>query len=398
MPRWIVALSLGALVFYTDDYVIAGVLPEIATDLAVSEGTAGQLVTVFSVTVALAAPVAAIAAAHVRRRTLLTAAAAVFTLANALAATATGFEALLVLRVVAALAAAAATPALFSLAAQLAPPERIGRYVAAVAFGVTGAIALGVPAGTWIGGALSWRATFMTMAIAGALITTGFATQLPGRTNSSPALSLRSQLTILLRPAISLGLAANVTLMLGSMMLLTYLAPFTAALSTADISARGALFAFSGVAGMVGIWAGGIATDKWGPVRTLAAGIGVFILTVVVLAALWTVRPVPVLALLPVVALQGAAAFWTSPAIQARLHQLAGPVSAQALAMNTSGTYLGAALGGVVGGLAIDTSGPGPLPVIAGAAGLVALVLLLLTARGHAPEPGRTRADHRSHR
>ncbi|MER7081928.1 Predicted arabinose efflux permease, MFS family [Saccharopolyspora kobensis] len=396
MPRWIIALSLGALVFYTDDYVIAGVLPEIATDLAVSEGTAGQLVTVFSVTVALAAPVAAIAATRVRRRTLLTAAAAVFTLANALAATATGFEALLVLRVIAALAAAAATPALFGLAAQLAPPERIGRYVAAVAFGVTGAIALGVPAGTWIGGALNWRATFMTMAIAGALITTGFATQLPGRTGSAPALSLRSQLTILLRPAISLGLAANVTLMLGSMMLLTYLAPFTAALSTADISARGTLFAFSGVAGMVGIWAGGLATDEWGPVRTLAAGIGAFILAVVALAALWTVRPVPVLALLPVVALQGAAAFWISPAIQARLHQLAGPVSAQALAMNTSGTYLGAALGGVVGGLAIDTSGPGPLPVIAGAAGLVALGLLLLTAR--APEPGRKRADHRSDR
>ncbi|WP_143020333.1 MFS transporter [Sinosporangium album] len=63
-----------------------------------------------------------------------------------------------ILCVVAALAAATATPALFSLAAQLAPPERLGLYVAAVAFGVTGAIALGVPAGTWIGGALGWRA------------------------------------------------------------------------------------------------------------------------------------------------------------------------------------------------------------------------------------------------
>ncbi|GAA3936611.1 MFS transporter [Actinomadura viridis] len=389
MPRWLVALALGALIFYTDDYVIAGVLPEISGDLDVSTGAAGQLVTVFSVTVAVAAPVAAIATARLRRRTVLVAAAVAFTAANALAALAPSYPPLVLLRVAAALAAATATPALFSVAAALAPPERIGRYVAVVAFGVTGAIAAGVPAGTWIGGTLGWRATFGAMAVAGALVAAGFAAWLPGSAASAPPPPppppLRSQLAILLRPAISLGLAANVTLMLGSMMLLTYLAPFTAGLASAGTGERGVLFAVSGVAGMAGIWAGGRSTDRRGPDRTLAAGVAAFILTMGALAALWALRPVPVVVLLPVVAVWGAAAFWNSPAVQARLHMLAGPVSAQALALNTSGTYLGVALGGAVGGAVIDTAGPALLPLIAGTAGMAALALFVAAARSAAP-------------
>ncbi|WP_207933421.1 MFS transporter [Actinomadura sp. GC306] len=135
MPRWLLALAAGALVFYTDDYVIAGVLPEIAGSLGVSVGTAGQLVTVFSVTVAVAAPPAAVMTARIPRRTLLVSSALVFTAANAVAALSPTFATLMGLRVLAALAAAAATPAMFATAARLAAPERTGRAVAAVAFG-----------------------------------------------------------------------------------------------------------------------------------------------------------------------------------------------------------------------------------------------------------------------
>ncbi|WP_428815103.1 MFS transporter [Streptomyces albus subsp. chlorinus] len=394
MPRWLLALAAAALVFYTDDYVIAGVLPELSRDLSVSPGAAGQLVTAFSVTVAIAAPVAAVATARLPRRRVLAVAAAVFTAANALAAATPSFAVLLALRVAAALAAATAAPVLFALAARLAPPERVGRYVAVVAFGVTGAIALGVPAGTWIGGALGWRATFATMAAAGALVLLGFLTQLPRRTAPEPALPLRSQLAILARPAVSLGLAANVVLMSGSMMLLTYLAPFTDRLASADAGARGLLFAVSGLAGMAGIWGGGLATDRWGPDRTLAAGVGLFVLTMAALTALWAARPVQVALLLPVVAVWGGAAFWNSPAVQARLHLLAGPVAAQALAMNTSGTYLGVAVGGAAGGAVLEAAGPGPLPVVAGAAGIAALGLFLLAAgrRGGARRQAEERA------
>jgi predicted MFS family arabinose efflux permease len=218
------------------------------------------------------------------------------------------------------------------------------------------------------------------MAGAGFLVAVAFAALLPARSGTAPALTLRSQLATLVRPAVSLGLAANVVLMLGSMMLLTYLAPFAAGVAGAGAGTRGLLFAASGVAGMVGIWAGGAATDRWGADRTLLLGVGAFVATMAALVGLWAVRPVPVAVLLPVVTVWGGAAFWNSPAVQARLHRLAGPVATQALAVNTSGTYLGVALGGAVGGAVLDAAGPGPLPVIAGAAGLAALALLAAAA------------------
>ncbi|MGW9306746.1 MFS transporter [Saccharomonospora azurea] len=390
MPVWLLVLGVGALVFYTDDYVIAGVIPEIAADLAVSEAVAGQLVTAFSLTVAIASPVIAIGAARIRGRALLGTAAAVFTLANALAAGAPDYPTLVALRVLAALAAAAATPVLFGTAAALAPVERVGRYVAVVAFGVTGAIAVGVPVGTWIGGAFGWRTTFAFMAVAGLVFGVAARFVLPPGTGVREALPVRQQLAILVRSAVSLGLAANLVLMLGSMMVLTYLAPYVDALADAGPGQRGVLFAVSGAAGMLGIWAGGVATDRWGPDRALIAGVAAFVAAMAALLALWPWRPVPVVLLVPVVAVWGGAAFWNSPAVQARLHLLAGPVATQALALNTSGTYLGVAAGGAIGGAVLGAGGLAQLPVVAAAAGIVALGLFVAARRAASSSKSRS--------
>ncbi|MGO1921156.1 MAG: MFS transporter, partial [Microbacterium sp.] len=141
MPAWLFALLAAAFVLYTDDYVIAGILPELAGDLGVSEGQAGQLITVFSLTVALAAPVAAVVLARAERRRLFSLALLVFIAANAAAAITPSFTILMVLRIVAALAAASTTPALFAFAARHAPLGQTGRYIAVVSLGVTGSIA-----------------------------------------------------------------------------------------------------------------------------------------------------------------------------------------------------------------------------------------------------------------
>lgn len=381
MPVWLLALLFAAFVLYTDDYVIAGVLPEIAEDLGVSQAQAGQLVTVFSVTVALAAPVAGVGLAGVDRRRVFGVSLAVFVAANILAALTPSYGALVVLRVVAALAAAATTPSLFAVAAVRAPEGRTGRYIAVVALGVTGSIAAGVPIGTWVGGALGWRATFALMAVLGAAAAALILATLERAEQDGPPPSLTEQLRVLAAPAVSLGLAANALFMTGSMMLMTYLAPFTVALSGADTTARGALFAFSGLAGMLGIWAGGLAADRWGPDRALATGVGAFLAAMAALAVLWGLRPVPVWTMGAVSALLGAAAFFTSPAIQARLHALAGPVAPQALALNTSGTYLGVAGGGAVGGVLLAAFGPGALPAASAGFGVCALLSLALAVR-----------------
>lgn len=382
MPAWLFALFAAAFVLYTDDYVIAGILPELAADLDVTEGRAGQLVTVFSLTVAISAPLAAVALAKVPRRRLFSAALLVFIAANTGAAITESFAVLAMLRVTAALAASAMTPALFAFTARHAPGQKVGRYIAIVSLGVTGSIAAGVPLGTWIGGIFGWRATFTTMAVAGTLVLVFMLVTLPRTERTDETPELVEQFRILRQAPIALGLLVNCLLMTGSMMMLTYLAPYLAATTTAGVEERALAFSLSGVAGIVGIWLGGMATDRLGANRTLLIGIGTIATTMIALWMLWTIRPAPLPFVLVVLTLWGGMAFWNSPAIQARLHHLAGPVSGQALALNTSGTYLGISIGAATGGTILSTVGPGALPLTAAGFAAAALSLLMLARDG----------------
>ena len=381
MPPWLIVLLAVSFVLYTDDYVIAGILPEIATDLGVTEGQAGQLVTAFSATVAVAAPVAAVALARVPPRRLFLVALIIFAGANLGAVVASSFGVLMVLRVVAAAAAASVTPAIFAFAASHAPAGKTGRYLATVSLGVTGSIALGVPLGTWIGGAFGWRATFLAVAVAGMLALISVLLTVPGGGRGERAPRLSEQLRSLTRAPIAVSLAANCLLMAGTMMVLTYLAPYLSATAGVGVEERGVAFGLSGFAGMAGIWLGGQVADRWGPGRALFFGIGVIIAAMVALWGMWTARPMPIGLVLVVTTVWGGMAFWNSPAIQMRLHTLAGPLAGQALALNTSGTYLGIAFGAAVGGVVLSAAGPGVLPLAAAGFGLAALLLLEVVRR-----------------
>jgi predicted MFS family arabinose efflux permease len=113
--------------------------------------------------------------------------------------------------------------------------------------------------------------------------------------------------------------------------------------------------------------------------------VGAIVVSMAALWALWAARPAPPVAVLTVLAVWGGAAFWNSPAVQARLAGLAGPVATQALALNTSGTYLGVSLGGAGGGAALGLGGPGALPPAAACCGLLALAVLAAASSATAP-------------
>ncbi|WP_231619101.1 MFS transporter, partial [Nonomuraea sp. SBT364] len=161
VPGWLLALTFTTFAFATDDYVIAGVLPAISDGLGVSEAAGGQLVTAFSLAFALTAPVASVVTASWPRRRLIVGALLLFTAVNWVSALVTSYPVLMGLRVLAAVAAAAVVPAAYAIAASLAPEGRQGRYLALVMGGLTGSLMLGVPIGTWVGGAFGWQATFV---------------------------------------------------------------------------------------------------------------------------------------------------------------------------------------------------------------------------------------------
>ncbi|PZE34227.1 MFS transporter [Curtobacterium sp. MCPF17_031] len=375
-PLTLIALFFMAFVFYTNDYMIAGVLPEVARGLGTSVSTAGQLVTFFSLTIAIVAPVAAVTLARLPRRRVFVMALLLFVSANAVAATSPSFLALVLLRIAAAAAAAAATPALHAFAAQIAPSGKRGRYTAIVTLGVTGSLAAGVPLGTWIGGQLGWRATFLTMAGAGVLALALVLVLVPLGVPTNVPPSLRQQMKALTEAPIVLGLAATCALMCGTMMLLTYFASYLDAMTHAGIGERAAALGLAGLAGMVGVVGGGIAVDRMGAERTLYIGVAAFCLTMVALWLLRFVAPIPFPIILGLGIVWGATAFWNAPAIQIRLYGLSAALAPQALALNTSSNFLGVSLGGALGGLIVAGFGVSHIPLLSAAFGAAALVLL----------------------
>lgn len=389
LPLWLPALFLSIFTFYTDDHVIAGILPEIAEGLSVSEGLAGQLVTVFSLTIAFATPVAGLVLYRAARRTVVLTALAVFSVANFLATAVDSYSVMVALRIAAALAAAAATPLIFASTAELAPDNRRGRYLSVLAIGVTGSIAFGVPLGSWIGTSLGWQATFGTMGGLGVVSMVLIALTLPP-TAPKPPMPVREQLRALAARPISLALTGGGLAIMGSVMLLTYLVPYIQGLLSEGADVRGLVFSVLGVAGTIGVFAGGWATDKLGADRTIRLGLGVFIVVMFALAALWLVRPVSLLVFIPIVAIWGATAYLSAPAVQARLHQVAGDLTPQALALNTSFGYLGIALGGALGGVLVSRVAAGWLPVATAITSALALVLITLAFRAPAGNAGTT--------
>ncbi|WP_405408799.1 MFS transporter [Streptomyces decoyicus] len=383
---WLCALTLCAFALQTDDFVITGVLPALARGLTVSEAAAGQLVTVFSVVCAVAAPIAAVGTARLPRRRILTTALTLFCLANFTVPLVSSYAALMTLRVVAALAAAVALPTVLAVTAQLAPPERRGRSLATVMAGLTGAVVIGVPAGTWTGAALGWQATFVlggALGLAALLFLRATLPEVP----PAPAASLAARLRPLGRPAVLATLLAAAVAVLGNLLLQTYLAPFLYDLSGVTPTTLGLLLALTGVAGIAGARAGGTLVDRWGAGAAFATAAVVFAAATAGLALCGALRPATLALVVPLLTIWAAAAWAMPPAIQTRVLALAGPEHGpQALALTSSAVYVGASLGGALGGRLLAAHGPGALPVAAACCAPAALLLFATAGRRRAAD------------
>ncbi|MCK7637492.1 MFS transporter [Corynebacterium pygosceleis] len=384
-PWWMLGFCIALFSLFTDDYIIAGILPDVAEGLDVSEAAAGQLVTVFSVTMAVGVAVFGVVFARVPRTLLLPVALVIFTVANALAVVTDSYWGLVVLRMMSALSAAACLPVFFAAAAELAPQRRQGRYLGLLSVSVTGAVAVGVPLGVWIGGTVGWHATFGFIAVCGAVSTLLVVLTFPG-VEPAPAISVREQLKVLAHPSISVALIGGAVAVMGALALVTYLAPFLEA-TVGSATDRGTVFMLFGVAATAGVFGGGWCVDAIGPDRTIMWGMGGYAVLMAVFTTLTQIGPVPLPVILALTPLWGALAYWCASAVQVRLHQIAGPLTAQALALNSSLSAVGVAGGAAVGGLLIKLDAAALLSAFAGLGCLTGLCLLLIAFRKAESDP-----------
>ena len=385
LPGWLAGLFVATLALGTDEFVIAGLLPELAADLQISTGTAGQLITVFAVTFAVSAPVMAAALDPLPRRQVILAGLTVFIIANATAAIAPTYLVLLPLRALAGLAAAVVSATAFAIAAQGAPPDRQGRYLAVVTAGLTVALFTGVPVGAWIGALFGWRSTFVLIAIVALGAMCVLARTTPPL-QGSPAMALGERLRPL-RDVRVLRLVLAVFLSgAGGLMFYSYLSALLAQ-HQGDTTALPWVLLLVGVIGVPSALLGGTLADRFGGRRSrlivIGGHAGALALTGVLLA---------VGALLPFLLLAIAAwsvfAWALNPPLQASTIEAAPDAPMTAVSLNISGLYLGTAVAAGLGGVIVD--GPGALWIPG--VGALALALAWVSASFRARQPETVRA------
>ncbi|MHC8380933.1 MFS transporter [Pseudomonas sp. LB3P14] len=384
-------LALGTFAVGTESFMIAGLLPGMAIDLGVSVGVAGQLVTVFALAYALSSPVLAALTGNLNRRRLLIGAMALFAVANLLAFAASGYWSLMAARVVLALAAAVYVPGANALASVVVPPEQRGRAIAIVNGGLSLAIALGVPAGTVLGAAMGWRATFGSVAIISALAVAGLLMGLPREIGAGLATaSLRQRVSTAAQPAVLRTLLITTLWAMASYTTYTYLAPLLEATTLINGPAIGFVLFGWGVSAAIGLAISGPAVDRKGPraviLPALATSTTAFI--VLSLAPHFVGKQIVIVPIVLAIAAWGVAHWAFYPAQQTTLVGVAGVASAPVvLSLNASFMYLGFSLGAGLGSLTLRYSSLANLGFVSALCAAAALTLAYAFGRRPAPLP-----------
>ena len=348
MPLALLALAIGAFGIGTTEFVIMGLLPEVAGDLDVSIPTAGLLISGYALGVVVGAPALTALGARLPRKTMLLALMGLFLAGNLLAALAPGYGVLLAGRVVAALAHGAFFGIGSVVAADLVAPARRARAIALMFTGLTLANVLGVPLGTAIGQHFGWRATFWAVSALGLIGLVGVAVLVP-RQPRDPNGGLRGELAVFRNPQVWLALAMTALGFAGLFASFTYIAPMMTEVAGYSTGAVTWLLVLFGGGFVVGNLVGGKLAD-----RALMPSIYGILLTLAAVLALFTVTAHAKLPAAITVALLGAASMATAAPFQTRVMTTAAAAPALASAANIAAFNLGNAGGAWLGGLTIS--------------------------------------------
>lgn len=376
MPLALWALTLSAFAIGTTEFVIVGLVPTIALDLGVSLPSAGLLVSLYALGVAIGAPLLTALTGRWPRKPLLLALMALFIAGNLLAYLAPGYSSLITARVLTGLAHGVFFSIGSTIATSLVSKDKEGSAIALMFSGLTVALVTGVPLGTWIGQYFGWRMTFLAVALLGLIAFIGSLLLVPRQLKQGQPASVLQQLKVLTEPRLLLVFAMTAVGYGGTFVAFTYLAPILQQVSGFAPGAVGLIMLVYGVSVAAGnIWGGKLA-DKHGPVKALSL---IFTALALVLAVFSLTAPHPVLVVLTVL-LWGAFAFGNVPGLQVYVVQLAEKYCPQAVdvasGLNIAAFNIGIALGAWLGGLVVATQ---PLTHTGWIGGLIVLVALALT-------------------
>ncbi|MFB2685467.1 MFS transporter [Shewanella mangrovisoli] len=376
MPLALLALTLSAFAIGTTEFVIVGLIPTMAQDLQVSLPSAGLLVSLYALGVAVGAPVLTALTGHWNRKHVLLAVMTLFVAGNVLAWQAPSYETLIAARVITGLAHGVFFSIGSTIATGLVPKEKAASAIAIMFTGLTVALVTGVPLGTYIGQSFGWQSTFLAVALLGLIALIGSAFLVPNNLKQTRAASLLTQAKVLTEPRLMLVFAITAIGYGGTFVAFTFLAPILQQISGFDASAIGVIMLVYGVSVAIGnIWGGKMA-DNMGPIKALTY---IFTGLAAVLFIFHFTALNPITAVLTIL-VWGAFAFGNVPGLQVYVVKLAETYAPTAVdvasGLNIAAFNIGIALGAWGGGLIVEQMGLMQTPLIGA---LVVIAALLLT-------------------
>ncbi len=372
----LLALFLAAFAFGTTEFVIAGVLPQVAEGLGVSVPTAGYLVSGYACGIAIGGPLLALATKGLSRKALLLGLAVAFTLGQVACAMAPDFASMLALRVAVAVAHGAYFGVAMVVAVGLVREDQRGMAVAIILSGLTVSNVIGMPAGTAIGNLWGWRATFWVMGALGILAGLAMLILLPRTAGATTRpVGLAREVRVLGRQQVWTSLIMMLMLMIGQFGLFTYITPTLIEVTGLDENIVPWVLLLNGVGATIGVFLGGKLAD-WKMMPSLITMLALQALT---LAVVYAVSPYP-LPMIAAIVVWGGLNFAIGTPIQTRILTWTADASSLASSLIPSGFNIGIALAASLGAAVLNGGyGYRALPVLGAIAMVVAAVVACIS-------------------
>ena len=354
MPLALWALTLSAFAIGTTEFVIVGLVPTIAADLGVSLPSAGLLVSLYAVGVAIGAPILTALTGRWNRKIVLMSLMGLFVIGNLLAWQAPSYETLILARILTGLAHGVFFSIGSMIATSLVSKEKEASAIAIMFTGLTVALVTGVPLGTWIGQHFGWRATFLVVSALGLIALIGSAILVPKNLKKSIPATFKEQLQVIVKPQLLLVYLMTILGYGGTFTAFTYLAPILEQQTKFAPSAIGLIMLVYGVSVAIGnIWGGKLA-DKRGPISALI----IIFSALSVILLLFTFTMQSKIAAVLTILVWGAFAFGNVPGLQIYVVKQAEKYTPNAVdvasGLNIAAFNIGIALGSIIGGSVVE--------------------------------------------
>ncbi|MFE2736107.1 MFS transporter [Streptomyces sp. NPDC059349] len=380
LPLVVYVLALGTFLMGTTEFVVAGLLPEIASDVQVSVAQAGLLITVFAVGMIVGAPLMAMLTLRLPRRLTLILALGVFAAGHVIVAVGSSFSLLLAARFLTALATGAFWAVANVVAARAAGPASSSRALGVVGAGAMLANVVGVPLGAFAGQVMGWRGPFWALAALGAAAMVLIARHVPHDEASHTAVSIRSELSAVRSGRMWLVLAACATTTGGVLSTYSYISPLLTDRTGLASGLVPLVLVGFGVGALAGFLVGGRLGDHRPHATTIAAAATTTILLLALCLLSRSAAPTIVL-----VALLGLFGLGANPVLISLGVRFAGRAPTLGSALTVSAFNLGTAVGSWTAGLALESplqaTGPAAVGTAIAALTLIPTIAIALTQR-----------------